>query len=65
MTDIPRISIDEARREVAADRALLVCAYDDDAKCNTMRLAGAISLRELQARLSVVPKDMRLIFYCG
>ena len=33
MADVERIGVDEARRHVAAGQAMLVCAYDDEAKC--------------------------------
>ncbi len=65
MQDIPRVSPDEARRELASGRALLVCAYDDDAKCNRMKLEGAVTLADLQARAASLPKDTRIIFYCA
>jgi hypothetical protein len=65
MAEVPRISADEAHREVASGKALLVCAYDDDDKCNKIKLEGAISLKDLQARVPSLPKDTRLIFYCA
>ena len=65
MHDVPRVSPDEARRELVSGRALLVCAYDDDAKCNRMKLDGAVTLTDLQARAASLPKDTRIIFYCA
>lgn len=65
MVEISRVSVQEARRQVAAGRALLVCAYPDEAKCNRMKLEGSITLSELQARLAALPKDQQLIFYCA
>jgi hypothetical protein len=50
MADIPRISVEEARRKVQAGQALLVCVYDDEEKCNKIKLEGAISLRALETR---------------
>jgi hypothetical protein len=32
MADIERISVDEAHRKAKANQALLVCAYEDEAK---------------------------------
>ena len=64
MTDIPRIGPEEAREAVTAGRALLVCAYDEEA-CRKMRLEGAISFPDLEGRLPSLPKETELIFYCG
>jgi hypothetical protein len=61
--DIPRINVDEARRDVESGRALLVCGYQDETKCRSMRLAGSLTLSDLAAR--DVPRDRELIFYCG
>ena len=43
MADIERISVEETHRKVAANQALLVCAYEDDAKCRMINLEGSIS----------------------
>lgn len=63
MADIKRIGVEEARRKVQAGQALLVCAYDDEKKCNTIKLEGAISLGALQARQP--SKQQELILYCA
>lgn len=63
MADIERLGVEEARRRVQAGRALLVCAYDDEDKCNKIKLEGAISLKGLQARHLSPPQE--LIFYCA
>lgn len=65
MADIDCISVDEARRNVTSGRTLLVCAYEDEAKCNKIKLEGATSLASLQTRLSSLPKDPEIIFYCA
>jgi hypothetical protein len=65
MPDVPRIDVAEARRERQAGRGLLVCAYDDDAKCGRMKLDGSLTLSELRARLPSLPKSQELIFYCA
>ncbi len=62
---VPRVDPETARRDVSAGRALLVCAYDDRQRCRSMMLDGAIDMDELQARLPTMPKDQRMIFYCG
>ena len=66
MAEIPRIDVKDARQRARAPGgALLVCAYDDEAKCNQIKLEGAISLAELRARRASLPKDLELIFYCA
>jgi hypothetical protein len=65
MDDIERIDADETRKKTKSGHALLVCAYDDDAKCETMKLAGSVSLADLVAKLKWVPRDQEIIFYCG
>jgi hypothetical protein len=62
--DVERVSVEEARREVQAGRALLVCAYDD-AKCARVPLQGATTLSELSRRAASLPRDQQLIFYCA
>jgi hypothetical protein len=63
--DVPRISPAEARRRVQQGQALLVCGYEDDSKCRSMALEGAITVHELQRRLASLPKGQELIFYCA
>ena len=65
MADIERISVEQARREVNAGEALLVCAYDDEAKCRMVNLEGSMSLTSLQSRVASVPKAQEIIFYCA
>jgi hypothetical protein len=65
MAEIERISVEEARRRTQAGQALLVCAYDDEEKCRKLGLEGAIPLSGLRARVSTLPKDKELIFYCA
>ncbi|HEX9818863.1 MAG TPA: ArsR family transcriptional regulator [Methylomirabilota bacterium] len=50
---------------MAEGRALLVCAYEDESKCQRMRLDGALTLRELQERLATLPRSQEIIFYCA
>jgi hypothetical protein len=65
MAEIERIGVDETRRKVQAQTALLVCAYADEDKFNNARLAGAIPLANLEARVATLPRGKELIFYCG
>jgi hypothetical protein len=65
MEQVPRITVEEARRKVAAGQALLICAYPDETKCSQMRLEGSITLSALEARLPSLPQHTELIFYCA
>lgn len=49
----------------APSPALLVCAYDDEEKCRSMRLPDSLTLRELNDRLPSLSKDQELVFYCA
>lgn len=64
MSEVPRIGVHEARRKVTAGKALLICAYQDEAKCSRIGLEGAVTLSELERRLPSLPKRQELIFYC-
>ena len=64
MYDDIRIPLNDAQREVAAGSALLVCAYDDPAKCSSLG-GQAISLADLQARENSLPKDQQILFICA
>ncbi len=65
MAEVERIDVDEARRKVAAGDALLVCAYEDESRCERMRLDGSISLASLRLQAPDLPRDREIIFYCG
>jgi hypothetical protein len=65
MSEVQRISVDEARQKVQSGSALLVCAYDNDEKFQKLKLEGALSLSEFRSRLSTLPKDGEIIFYCA
>jgi hypothetical protein len=60
-----RIEVEEARRKVSAGDALLVCGYTDEAKCDRIRLEGAISLKQFEERAAGLSKDREIIFYCA
>ena len=63
MSNPIRIDIDEARRRVQSGQALLVCAYDDEAKCRSLGIDGSKQLAELEAEN--VPKTQEIVFYCA
>ena len=65
MEDIERISVEEAHRKVEANQALLVCAYEDEAKCRMLNLDGSISLISFQKKAASLPKSEEIIFFCA
>jgi hypothetical protein len=65
MAEVPRISAEDARQKVQGGQAVLVCAYDDEAKCSSMKLEGAVSLVEFQRAQASLPKDREIILYCA
>lgn len=65
MAEVERISVQDARRKVQSDQAFLVCAYEDDAKFQKVKLDGAISFGAFQSRLANLPKTHEIIFYCA
>jgi len=60
-----RVPPQEAHAQVAAGKALLVCAYENESVCSTIMLEGAITLKALQGRLAGLKKDQPIIFYCA
>jgi hypothetical protein len=64
MMDPAHIGPEEAYTKLKAGTALLVCAYDSDEKFRAMPLEDAVSLSAFRSRLSSLPKDQEIIFYC-
>jgi hypothetical protein len=65
MADVERISVEEAHGRVTSNQALLVCAYEDEAKCRMVNLDGSMSLATFQSRVASLPKAQEIIFYCA
>jgi hypothetical protein len=63
MADIARITVDEAQDKIKAGQALLVCAYDDEAKCRRFNLGGSMSLASFESKVGSLPKTQEIIFY--
>lgn len=63
MADIQRIDAQQAHTKVKSNQALLVCAYEDEAKCLKLNLDGSISLAGLQSRAASLAKTQEIIFY--
>jgi hypothetical protein len=65
MTEVARITPQEARPRVLAGRALWMCAYEDPACFAENRLEGAISLQEFRTRRRALPTGEEIVFYCA
>ncbi len=65
MDEPRRVTPQEIYPRVQSGETLLVCAYDNDAKFQRLRLKGAISLAEFKSRLPALPKDREIVFYCA
>jgi len=65
MTEVARITPQEAYARVSEAGALLVCAYEDPARFAENRLDGAISIHAFRARRDTLPRDQEIIFYCA
>jgi rhodanese-related sulfurtransferase len=65
MDEPRRVTPHEIFPRVQSGETLLVCAYDDYAKFQRLRLRGAISLAEFKSRLPTLPKDREIVFYCA
>lgn len=63
MADIERISAQQTYAKIKAGEALLVCAYEDEAKCRALNLEGSISFTSFKSRLQSLPKSQEIIFY--
>ncbi|MHC4066157.1 MAG: ArsR family transcriptional regulator [Planctomycetota bacterium] len=50
---------------LSSSDALVVCAYEDQGICEKVRLAGALTLNELEAMAASLSTARELIFYCG
>jgi hypothetical protein len=65
MGPIERASVEDAHKKVKAGQALLVCAYEDEAKCRVLNLDGSISLKSFQSKAASLPKNQEIIFFCA
>jgi hypothetical protein len=65
MAEVARIPVEEAQKKIKAGQALLVCAYEDEAKCRTFNLDGSISLTSFESKVGSLPKGQEIIFYCA
>jgi len=63
MIEPKRIGPEEVYQKLKSGTAILVCAYEDDAKFRKMQLQGAISFNEFKSKLPSLAKDQEIVFY--
>ena len=64
MAEVQRVLPAETREKINSGEGLLVCAYSDPERCKQLPIQGALNLQELESRLTTLPKDQEIIFYC-
>ena len=64
-TTVERIDPATAHTDTTAGRAVLVCGYEDDAKCRQGRLEGSIPFARFASMAVTLPKNKEIIFYCA
>jgi len=65
MGEVVRIPPAAVREGLKSGGIILVCAYPDEERFKSLHLEGAISFREFESRLSSLPKDQEIVFYCA
>jgi hypothetical protein len=65
MSDAPRMDVQTAHQKVVDGEALLICAYEDDERCQSIRLEGSIMMKDLMEQLPWLPREQEFIFYCA
>jgi hypothetical protein len=63
MADIQGIDAQQTHTKAKSNQALLVCAYEDEAKCRRLNLDGSISFANFKSRVNSLPKSQEIIFY--
>jgi hypothetical protein len=65
MNEAPRVNPEEIYPKLRSGEALLVCAYDSDARFRQVRLEGAVSLEEFKSLRPTLPRHREIVFYCA
>jgi hypothetical protein len=65
MEGIARVSAREAHQKVQAGQALMVCAYESDARFAKFQLAGAIPFSKFKELFPGLGVEQEVIFYCN
>ena len=65
MNEVLHINPQEVYPKLRSGEALLVCAYDSDARFRQVHLEGALSLEEFTSLRPSLPRDREIVFYCA
>ena len=65
MPEPRRVEPQDVEPRIATGEATLVCAYEDEAKCHTYHIGGAISLSEFRQWLPSLERRREIVFYCA
>jgi hypothetical protein len=65
MNEVPRVTPEEIYPKLRSGEALLVCAYENEAKFRRLQLESAISWEEFKSLRPTLPKDREIVFYCA
>jgi hypothetical protein len=65
MSEVQRVSAQQAWEKVRTGRAHLVCAYPDEDKCANILLEGATSWPAFRNRLADIDANQEIILYCA
>ncbi len=65
MEEPRRMSPEEVYPKLKSGKALLIRAYEDDARFKKLQLQGAISLNGFKSKLPSLSKDQEIVFYCA
>jgi hypothetical protein len=63
MTEPIRITPEEIYKKVKSGKAILVCAYEDEARFKQLQLEGAISFNEFKSKLPSLSQDQEIVCY--
>ncbi|HEY3447030.1 MAG TPA: hypothetical protein VGK67_11730 [Myxococcales bacterium] len=63
--EVRRITPEDAHDLARRGEALLVCAYEDEARCQGLALEGSITLQQLMRALPKLPMSQEIVFYCA
>jgi len=66
MPDIPRIEPSEVlKKQGSGKKPWLVCAYDDEARCQQLKIGNSLTLGEFTSNAPTLSKDEEIVFYCA
>lgn len=57
MIDVERISAEKTRQKIISGEGILVCAYKDDTRFNSMHIEGAVSFAQFKSELPSLAKE--------